>query len=591
MTASGFDPSQYTLQHASDPNASYEVLAAIAYYRPDLRAAVASNPAAHEELLNWFGLLGDPSIDAIVAQRRAQSRGQEAAVPLPPFPPDSPPMGGGNVGAGYAGAGYGGGYAAGGYAAGGYAGAGFAGDNGAVAYGGYGADYSTGNVAPGSEPGVFGVPEEVKRRRKWSATMIALVSCGALVLGAGAVAGYVLWNKSRGSKSPVAAADKLLESAVNGIDLVGLYGSVSHDEREALELLYGGSVIDDADDGNGTVSTMKNIAGIFRVTGDKIEFSEDQKLGDLVSRVRLDSAELTIDVDSEALLDEVERAIRNAGDGGLSSTLLYSATGGHTDYVLEQLRSAQTRDALRDVFPLDISVGRYDTVIRTNSGESETFSTPITLVTAKESSGWFVSPLLTIADYALAEANIAPGRIDSLLADESGADSSAAAVQAAATAFEDFWTSGDPSYLYPVLPVAERRVTMFIAPAIEQTYRDYTSWSGPLPRLSIDLATSPGGDARGGEFLLIDDASVTVGDETVRYRNGCVDSVEGDRACLTDLRDQVSDPSAIPGPEDIGLVTIKQAGRWYVSAPATVGQALESSRGLIAELARQASSF
>lgn len=78
-------PDQYTAAMAADPSTAPQTLADIAAQRPDLRAAVASNPATYEGLLDWLKGLGDPAVDAAIAARAAAP-----AVPVAPAAPQAP---------------------------------------------------------------------------------------------------------------------------------------------------------------------------------------------------------------------------------------------------------------------------------------------------------------------------------------------------------------------------------------------------------------------------------------------------------------------------------------------------------------------
>jgi hypothetical protein len=84
------EPSQFTAQQASDPATPAEVLAAIAEHRPDLRSAVAANPAAYPGLLEWLGQLGDPAVDAALAARGSEPAAAEPA-PAEPAPAEPAP--------------------------------------------------------------------------------------------------------------------------------------------------------------------------------------------------------------------------------------------------------------------------------------------------------------------------------------------------------------------------------------------------------------------------------------------------------------------------------------------------------------------
>ena len=54
---------------AADPATSAQALHEIATTIPELRAAVAANPSAYPELLDWMGQLGESAVDAAIAAR------------------------------------------------------------------------------------------------------------------------------------------------------------------------------------------------------------------------------------------------------------------------------------------------------------------------------------------------------------------------------------------------------------------------------------------------------------------------------------------------------------------------------------------
>ncbi|GAA4427435.1 hypothetical protein GCM10023169_27420 [Georgenia halophila] len=72
---------------AADPSTPLATLQTLAQHHPELRAAIAENPATYPGLLEWLGRLGMPDVDAALA-RRAEA-GQ--AVQAPPPPPEAEP--------------------------------------------------------------------------------------------------------------------------------------------------------------------------------------------------------------------------------------------------------------------------------------------------------------------------------------------------------------------------------------------------------------------------------------------------------------------------------------------------------------------
>ncbi len=64
-----------------------ELLSLIAQRRPDLRAAVAANPATYEGLLQWLARLNDPAINNALANRAVASPPNQIADSQPTAPP------------------------------------------------------------------------------------------------------------------------------------------------------------------------------------------------------------------------------------------------------------------------------------------------------------------------------------------------------------------------------------------------------------------------------------------------------------------------------------------------------------------------
>lgn len=92
---------------AADPQTDWDTLHWIAENYPELRPAVAENPAAYPDLLDALGSIGDPEIDAALARRRSQPRASvnpatatgsaKQAGPAAPTGPAAPANAGGPV--------------------------------------------------------------------------------------------------------------------------------------------------------------------------------------------------------------------------------------------------------------------------------------------------------------------------------------------------------------------------------------------------------------------------------------------------------------------------------------------------------------
>lgn len=76
------------LELAADPLTSPEVLYELAAQNPEVRAAIAGNPAAYPGLLEWLGQLGDPEINAALAVRTGSGDPPEIAAAQPEDVPE-----------------------------------------------------------------------------------------------------------------------------------------------------------------------------------------------------------------------------------------------------------------------------------------------------------------------------------------------------------------------------------------------------------------------------------------------------------------------------------------------------------------------
>ncbi|WP_150463040.1 variant leucine-rich repeat-containing protein [Nesterenkonia ebinurensis] len=71
---------------ATNPHTDWDVLHWIAENHPELRPAVAANPGTYQELVDALAALGDPEIDAAIAQREATGGVGEPEVESEPDP-------------------------------------------------------------------------------------------------------------------------------------------------------------------------------------------------------------------------------------------------------------------------------------------------------------------------------------------------------------------------------------------------------------------------------------------------------------------------------------------------------------------------
>src|SRR5690606_21306681 len=76
---------------AADPSTPGHVLAEIAAQRPDLRPAIASNPATYPDLGGWLAAPRDPAADSALAARAAVAPAAPGPYVAGPYPASSTP--------------------------------------------------------------------------------------------------------------------------------------------------------------------------------------------------------------------------------------------------------------------------------------------------------------------------------------------------------------------------------------------------------------------------------------------------------------------------------------------------------------------
>ena len=162
------EPENYTAAQAADPQTPAQVLADIAALRPDLRAAVAGNPATYPALLEWLGSLGEPAVAAAIAGRGAPAAPEQPTMQMPvaaamPAASSMPPT--------------------------------------------YG--------APPGQPGYPGYPVPPKKSNKTLWVVLGIVG-GVILLGVIAIVAFNMLNKEPGSYGTDASMDRLWDRCEDG---------------------------------------------------------------------------------------------------------------------------------------------------------------------------------------------------------------------------------------------------------------------------------------------------------------------------------------------------------------------------------------
>ena len=579
------NPSDFSLAQAADPSTPAALLGEIATHRPDLRAAVASNPTAYPELLDWLRSFGDPAVDAALAARggaapvaQGYANQQDWAQPAQPAQQTQPVQ---PAQPGYQSAqdpsvtqplptGYG-------------------------AYSAYGvtpttppagapasqwgppASAAAGQWSPGGqwdasgqsatgENSAWGQPAPARtksRRGLW----IGIGVVGALVVAGGAFAANALWfSKVGGAKTPEAAVTQMLDAAVSK-DLVGMYGVTSPSEFEnttmALDLFtkqvgaYGDLDID------ALVDVYEDYVDAFDLNLDGLEV-EVEEIEDGLAKVNIVAGELTVDADADALSEATIDAMAEF-DGLLSELFSVSGSPLPTD--------AEIRDeigtAVAETFPVDVS--------------ADDLEDPFLMV-VREGGSWYVSPTLTVLEYGAIAEGVERGTLPS--GDLAGQfDSPEAAADGLVAGMTEYVATGDEDTLLKLLPLADRRALSLYGNFDEVDVAEFDDLQEMLENGEMDASFTVRDEGDGVAWLQLDTFSFA----------GDVDGVSGsltiDGECLSaDVEGQLvnaclDDVPALKelGLGDLSLIAVEEDGSWYISYAGTAG---DSSGILLANLLR-----
>ena len=575
------NPSDYSLAQAADPSTPAAVLGEIATHRPDLRPAIAANPTAYPELLDWLRAFGDPAVDAALAARGGSApvtQGYPSPAAQDPSVTQPLPTGYGAYGVTpttpFAAEptnqeptnqwGPGGQWAATGQSA---AGQNPAGQNAAWAPQGTADAWAQqpatdpnaawGQVPAGASSSAWGQPQPARpksRRGLW----IGIGVVGALVVAGGAFAANALWfSKVGGAKTPEAAVTQMMDAAVSK-DLVGLYGMTSPSEFESAMTglgLFMDRMSADSDLDTGELTDVsEDYLDAFDLTMDGLEV-EVEEIEDGLAKVSIVAGELTIDADAEALSDATIDAMAQLESGPMSELFALSGSSLPTD--------AEIRDeigtAVAETFPMDVSAADLEDPF---------------LMVVREGDSWYVSPTLTVLEYGAISEGVERGTLPS--DDLAGQfDSPEAAADGLVAGVTEYLSTGDESALLSTLPLADRRALSLYGAFDEIDVAEIEELQEILENSVIDPSFTVRDEDDGVAWLQLETLSFT------GEVDGVPGTVEIDGECLSaDVDGQavnacLDDVPALKelGLGDLSLIAVEEDGSWYISYAGTAGDA------------------
>lgn len=559
---------------ALNPWTGGDALAAIAAARPDLGALVAAHPNAYDGLLDWLAEYGDAAArQAVAARRRAASVPPPPPMPvaatIPPAPtaersPEPPRPVGPIAGV-----------------------------------------PATGSVEPtsGEPPWAIAPHPEPSPKPFWRRRWVIGTAIGVVVLLVAGGAGTWWFVSSRfgGASTPTAAAERLA-SSVENVDPVALYGALAPSEISELQPSF-----------------------------EKIAASHPQKDGVDVAKL-LDGIHKAITVTpanmtfrTETIADGVERvtwtkgSVKISGDEKALANALFAA---EEPLMRDSLKASGRSPSDIDQQVADSRSSFVGSVRLPQTIDSKNYNPELSVVAVQEGGGWYISPLMTIADAWARSVQRNEGRNVPALGDHVVDARQFSTPQDAAKALADAIVHHDTYAMAQDLSLPERRLVSIYGPVWTRA-TDQGSSSSPAPTLSgVQFSATTNGDTAS---LRIDNATLTTArfdsdvsqnltttttlhgvcanwDGQSAYDNGYTDDYgnyqdnwqvqnTSGQYCLTDYR-----PLEKLGAADLTIQAVKENGGWLVSPIATIANAVSivtdhymklQDSGQLADLFRQ----
>ena len=524
----------------SDPGLSPTVLAEIAHEHATLRAAVAAHPAAYPALLEWLGGLGDPAVAAVLAARQATPAAPAALPPaaLPPaaLPPAALPP---------------------------------AALSPAALPPAVRPPERATTAPPATLPAAAVVPENAaapRRRRKPRRRKVligVLTTVGVLLAAGGAAAWVLVFSKLGGTSTPEAAVTQLVEGAASR-DPIAMYGVLSPAELALVPNLRDIALSSYPE---GVPPRMSSALGelwrSFDVDIDGLEV-EVEEIADDVAKVYFRQGTISVDF-APIGMTQLALALRyDVTDPFVADPPYF------TKYDADSRAQLWWRDheELLETFDRPRSERTWGASELRFWSENERADSDAFLMAVREGGSWYVSPLLTVAEYGFAASDHRRGSIpaESELATYDSPEAVGAAIP-------EVWESlqrGDTGPLQSMLPLAERRlVALYGTDLARQISNDVEVVSAEFTTLSQD----------GDRVLLgVDDVALTYRDtwdgwtgEVRLFDTACYDfSPDPDWSmphggCLDEI--PIAKEFDL---DELGLVAMKDGDSWRISVLGSV---------------------
>jgi len=515
-------PDPGLLREAGDPATPGARLAEIAATEPELGATIAANPACYPALLDWLAQYGDSAAQAAVASRQAAddtpATSVAAVTSVTPSPIVDP--------------------------------------------------FAPTTPAPSAAPAASlasaasaGTASPRTTRTK-GAVIIAVAVVGSLVIGGGIAAAMFL-PRVLPATSADGAVDKLIQGAIS-LDPLSLGGALAPSEVSALTSPLGrlGEIEIDPDQQQTAQEALERLTAAITVTADGLEYDTDE-IAEGVERVSVTRGTIEIDGDEDDIADAYADLMR------VYIVEQYEAMDMDTDDAEDAVDDM--RDSIADQLDLPVELDFRDI--------EDELGFPFSLVAVHEGTGWYVSPLLSMADfyYQAAEASNYndPGRLGDEVPDPVAApDAAEAAAQTLTAALNtdagrDYWEE-----LAATLPLAERRLVAIYGPAFgDDPWEEWNDRDYELELARADFENVDGSHAVPDEVTVewnlgYEDYEMTIDHSCVDWRREGSTYTDTFDGCLDDLPIDLDEL----GLDEPSLVAVREGGGWQISILDTLGE-------------------
>ncbi len=418
-------------------------------------------------------------------------------------------------------------------------------------------------VTPLGEAWFAGEPGRPRRRTGlWIGVGLGVVA----IVGAG-VAGWVLvGSKLFPARSPEAAVERLVDG-IAGKDPLAVYGALSPSEVSLFRAGFEG--LDDlgprptADPK--AQQAWEDALESISITIDGVEL-ESTPIGDGLAKVAVTGGSVTIDGDPEAITDAVVEAMKS---------MLAEADPSATAWLDDPAERDSAVAEIADALPFTASPADEWRV----RGEAPY------VVAVHEGRGWYVSPLMTLGEYLIAELGLARGEMSDG-EDAPRYDTPEEAAEGATDALAGL-ILGDAAGLTDTLARAESRfVAVYLEPMLAEADPEDLGFDAiEVTSAEFEVLESDGDRAALGVTDLAVEMTIEGETASIHFDGDCL-SVDGPAPAGTEAMCM----SDVPLYAELGIdttmfVAVRDGGGWRVSLVASTAQRLVASVRALASLA------